>query len=235
MSVAFNAASQGNGTNTASVSIAHTPAGQSRLLVFAIAYLDVLITGVSMATPTFAGIPLVQVGTTQIAGATSLSVWRMSAPPASAGFLTTTFDSNVNFVAEVLSYTGVHQTVPTGTPVAATGSLAAVGVTVPGTVDGGMVVDGVTVELGATTTTAAVHGGQNERANAFVGSSGFRVRLLASDDDGGGDANMAWTLSGSRPWAQLGFELRPAPSGAVSARSGGLSGIKRLGKTRGQG
>lgn len=236
MAVAFNAATTAIGQDTDLV-MPHTPAGQNRSLWFVIAYLDLLGVGADMAPPTFAGNALTKVGNDQFAGLTTLSMWRLTAPPAALGSLVTSFTTLVNYVAEVVSYNGAHQTVPIGTPVVTNGAGLEVGLTVPGTVEGSMVLEGVGVDLGTTNVTATIHGGQNQRQNAQFGASGFRVRLASSDDDGGGDVNMAWTLSGSRPWIQKGVEIKPAPASGlpVTGRSGGLAGMKRLGRTRGQG
>lgn len=233
MAVEFNAATVAAGA-TVTLDLPHTAAGQSRLLLFAYATFNALGFGL-VSPPTCAGVPMIPVASEVGVGLIGFAVWRTTAPPAGSAPVQATWDSSVVYVAVACSYAGVHQVVPLGTPVQATANSAAPSSTVLATVEGNMVFDAVGVSLQATVATGSPHGAQVQRQNDLAGVSPTRLRLLASDELAGGNADMAWTLSQARLWAQLAVEIKAAPGGGVAARSGGLAGLKRLGRMGGQG
>lgn len=216
MAVAFNAVTQAAGAAT-SFTLAHTTAGQTRAVVFACAYFTALGTGF-VSPPTCAGVEMVPLGAEQGAGLVAVSLWGRVGPPLGSAPCSVTWDGSADYVAAAMSYTGVHQTTPFGTPQRSSGSVSPVLVALPGTLEGNMIVDCAGINLTNTFATAAPHAGQTQRQNAVGGVSPTRLRLVASDELAGGDASMSWTLSQARLWAQAACELLAAPSGAVHVR-----------------
>ena len=228
MAVAFVAATTGALQSTTQVVLAHSPSGTNRLLLFALAAAPA-VGDPDHDTPQYGGVPMQQVGTMQGAGVSILSLWRLVAPATGSHNVVVNFVAgSANYVATAVSYSGVSQGTPLGTPVPAGATGTAVAATVLNTAEGNMVQDAAVVNLVSSSATASAHGGQTELANASAGASGFRVRGLCSYDEAGGNVDMAWTLTASRQWAQIAVEILAASAGGRPEVRKGLNvGPKR--------
>jgi hypothetical protein len=131
-------------------------------------------------------------------------MWGIIAPATGAQTIAIV-GSGENQALEVISFTGVHQTTPTGTAVTANGESTAVSVTAT-SASGELVVDGVTVSLN-TTETATVGASQTERGNNLQSGT---IRWCCSTEPGVASTAMTWTISSIREWSQVAVPLKPA-------------------------
>jgi len=197
----------GQGT---SITLAHNPAGTDRVLLVAVAWCDLASGNPAITAATFNGTGMTQLGTTQFAGETGLAVFAMVAPPTGSHNVFINWGGpTCNYTIRAATYVGANQIVPiqTSTLVQASGTGTAIDSTVLGTFVNSMVFDAIAVDEVSSSVTAASHGSQIERLNIDTGAAGFKMLGAVSDDRGGSDEAMTWTLSGSKAWVQTAFEI----------------------------
>lgn len=144
-------------------------------------------------------------------------IFELINPAVGAVNVTLTFSLGANFgCAGSNTYTGVNQSVASGTAVKATGTSTAPSVTVTGTTSGNMISDALAVQTGSASATPA----QTQRFNAVDGVGSYRGAGQDMNAPGGSQA-MAWTLNSSFPWTQIAAEILAAGGG------GGFTAVNR--------
>lgn len=198
-----------------SATVAHNPSGSNRLLLVGVAWSE----EAQIESLTFGGVAMTSVVTVGANGMV-LSVFRTIAPPTGSANVIAVLDIAAAYVVAVMSYVGVHQVTPIGAVASTSATSTDIAATVDPTTEGGMVADFAVVAAGPNTVAGSPHGAQIERVDQAGGTSPLKVTLLASDDEAGGAATMAWTIAPSKPWAQYAMELRAAASGVAGIRRG---------------
>lgn len=182
---------------------AHTCSGSDRLLRVTTSHFDSIdvVTGV-----TYNGVALTAVpGGSTNNGQYYVTAWYVLAPDTGTHNIVVTMSGNVfDFGAGAISYTGVHQTVPLGTAVTATGTSTTPSVTVSSAADE-LVDDGLVIIHGDTLSVGA---GQTQRWNAVAGS-GF-IKYAGSTEGGAASTTMSWSNTSSQTWAIVAVPIKPA-------------------------
>ena len=207
--VTLDSVTHSSGTAATSATWSHTIVGTYRLLVVTIHAADTG-GGVASFTATYNGSAMTELGTTQGASTLSSAVFYTVAPPLGTHSVSIDFGVDVcNFVATAISYQAVNQINPIqmSTLMQSVGTGTAISDTVIQTVDGSLVLDSAGVYCGSTSVTAVSHGAQLERENGGIGSSPDKMLAMVSEDLGGGDATMAWTITSSKSWTHKAFEI----------------------------
>ena len=183
MSVAFDLASgQGITVGATSFTFSHTTSGAERCLYVAIAY---------NADPGTASATYNTVAMTQVAARTSgffAYVWRLVNPALGANNVVISQTNSVTGAMIAVSFTGVHQTTPDGTPVTETDGDGSVAVT--GALVDDMVVDFFLKQNGIDSTAGA---NQTERIDQ-LGSFGDTRRAFSSTEAGSDPNTMSWSV-----------------------------------------
>ena len=185
---------------------AHTCAGSDRILLVKVAHYD---SSDTVSSVTYGGVALTAVpGASTANGQYRIGWYYLLAPGAgTANIVVTVTGSVFDFGGAGLSLTGVHQTVPFGTPVTATGTDTTPTVTVSSAADE-LVVDGLIIIHGGTLSVGA---GQTSRWNA-IGLSGF-IKYAGSTEGGAASTEMSWTNSSSQTWAMVAIPVKPVGGG----------------------
>ena len=181
---------------------AHTCAGSDRLLRVTVSHYDSSdpVTGI-----TYNGVALTAVPS----GATTngqywITAYYLIAPDVGTYNIVVTVSGNVfDFGAGAISYNDVHQTVPFGTAVTATGTDTTPTVTVSSAADE-LVDDGLVIVHGGTLSVGA---GQTQRWNA-IATFGF-IKYAGSTEVGAASTTMSWSNSSSQTWAIVAVPIKP--------------------------
>ena len=192
MAVAYDTASATTAfSNVSSVPTwSHTASGSDRYVRVSVGWAKL---GTTTASATYGGNAMASVGNvTNAAGYNSAvtgkaEIFRYIAPSTSSQTVAVTFSAGGNFgAAGSVSYTGVDQTTPDGTPVTATGTGTSASVTVTDATTGDMVSDAISADEGS----GALTGSQTERID---NSGGGGYRGAAQDAAGAASVVMSWT------------------------------------------
>jgi hypothetical protein len=215
VAVAFDATANTSGVGVSSLTFAHTCTGSSLLLVVGVTWTDTSISGASLTGITYNGVAMTQLKTL-MAGIATDEVWYLIAPATGAHNVVVTF-TNVNpleapsttAVAGSISWTGVDQVTPLGTPVTATATSTAPSVTLTGVSASNFVFDSLDVaSAGSTQPTITVNASQIQRWQTKVGGAGSRIAGAGSTKASAvGSVTMSWTLSASRTWGTIAVEV----------------------------
>ena len=193
-----------------------------------------LIVGVSIRNPgagdtvasvTYGGTGLTQVGFRANANRSRVELWRLVAPATGANnvVVTLTGANTAAFVVGAVSFTGASQTAPLGTFFSATGNSNAPNVTVTGVNEGEVVIDVVGKQNNSET--LVVNPSQSQRWNRMTtnpGGNGTKENGAGSTEpspDGGGNVIMSWSLTATRQWAIGAVAIKPASPTAVKLAS----------------
>ena len=207
--VTLDSVTHSSGTAATSATWSHTIVGTSRLLVVTIHAADTG-GGTASFTASYNGTGMTELGSTQGASTLSSAVFYTVAPPLGTHSVSIDFGGDAcNYVATAISYQAVNQINPIqmSTLVQSTGTGTAISDTVIQTVERSLVLDSAGVYCGSTAVSAVSHGAQLERENLGAGSSPDKMLGMVSEDLGGGDATMAWTLTSSKSWTHKAFEI----------------------------
>ncbi len=218
--VAVDNATSGNGgnTNVTTLSFSHTVnAGSNRLLLVGVhtrngsATVSSVTWGTGSActstcTPNSCRCALTQVASEPAGTANLTQIWRLVNPPAATANVNITVNISTRLVGGAVSFFGVDQTTPLGTPAVATGTNGTPSVTVASNT-GQLVVDAVTANGN---TTLTVGSGQTQQYNTGTGTSSSNVLGAGSTEPGASSTTMSWTLGSARPWSIVAVPLRPA-------------------------
>jgi len=211
MAVAVDATGHGNnstGSTTVSCSVT-VGSGSNR-------YMTILVS--IRGAQTVSGITVDGVAATQVASAranvtvASADRWYIKNPNSGTITVTATLSASAVAAIGVISFTGVDQTTPHGTAVAATGSSAAPSVTVT-SATGEVVVGGFAQKASATTTTTAGTGQTKQWDEPNVNST---LNAADSTENGASSVVMDWSTGiNSDSWAATGLSIKPAATTTI--------------------
>lgn len=216
--VAIDASTNGTGTITgptpASFTFTHTTStGTNRLLIVGVSINITQSTGTGVSGITYGGTPLNFVGAHNDAGTTRrVEMWYLLNPASGTKTIAVTVDvptaASVGVVAGATTFTGVDQTVPLGTFVAADGAGATYSqIDVPSVVNG-MVIDTLAIDGSHT---AAATTPQNVQWNTNTGTNANQdVTGLASSRAGAPSMPMSETFSAATNWSLGAISVNPS-------------------------
>ena len=214
MAVAFDAvgpsAAGASSTNSTTLSWSHTCTGSNRL-VFAGCALGKSggdVTSWSMSA-TYGGTAMTSVGT-QLAGSSSLTgrmaAWYLVAPASGANTIVVTAAGGTpaTLAAGSVSFTGVDQSIPVGTPVLVQGASdgTSASCSVPGTSTGNFVVDTIATGSGGETSGQTLRWKKDVDFNSAAGNAAGSTAAGT-----GGSVSMSYTIS-LDAWAIIAVEVR---------------------------
>lgn len=185
--------------------VAGGPYTQAMTITGANTYLACATADADHSGNTISGITYNSVALSSLASQTdgfgsSTTLWRLIAPATGTHNVVVTYSAQAhNGYAQCVSYTGVHQTTPEGTPVTVTGSSSSPSVTV--TLGAGEWALGTFVQAGSNTLT--ISAGTNRVAD------GSGTASQATGDNTTGTVSYSSTFNGD--WAGIGVNLKPAP------------------------
>jgi hypothetical protein len=215
MAVAFDAvgpSSAGTSSlaNTA-LSWSHTCTGSNLCLIVGVGLGANPDTALSM-TATYNGVAMTSLGVVHSGGSNGgiAQLWRLVAPATGAHTvaIAAAGGTPISLEGGSVSYTGVNQTTPVGTPVTASSQTGAPSVTVTGTTAGNMVAG---VAVNGNNLTASGNTGR-WLVNASTGSAAGNA--AGADAAAGGSVALSWTATADW-WATIGVELL-ADTGAAT-------------------
>lgn len=215
MAVAFDATANTSGLLAQSFTFAHTCTGTNLLLVVCIEWTDTSISGASLTSVTYNGVALTFL-TSNGAGIGLNEIWYLIAPSTGANNVVVTFTNIVpaegpstNAVCGSMSFTGVDQTTPLGTPGAATANSTAPSVTITGASANNFVFDSLLVSsANLAQPTITVNASQLQRWQTKIGGGTVRIAGAGSTKAStAGAVTMSWTLSAARNWATIAVEV----------------------------
>lgn len=224
--IVVDSATSGNGgnSNVNTLSFSHTVnAGTNRLLLVGVHVRNGSTTVasvtwgtgstcVSTCNPSFCRCALTQVASEAAGSNANLTqLWELVNPPVATANITITLGSGSfkNLVGGAVSYFGVDQTTPLGTPAVATGTVATASVTVASAA-GELVVDAVTANGNASTLSSGP--GQTQRYNTRTGTGSNNVLGAGSTESGATSTTMSWTLGSARSWSIIAVPIKPVPT-----------------------
>jgi hypothetical protein len=144
-------------------------------------------------------------------------MWYITAPATGTNDIYITFSDDIRAVAGGMSYTGVDQDNPFGTPATAGGDSATPSVTIS-SAPGELVVDTVGVRQDDPPNVTLTKGAnQTERYNdASQDATAYNnVVGAGSEEAGAASVTMSWTASASRVWAIVAAPLKPVADAAA--------------------
>lgn len=210
MAVAYDAQSKSE-TSAAgsSLSWSHTCTGSNLILVVGVARRGGTSSVVSGIT--FNSVALTNVTANHPSNAIGVELWRLLAPDTGAHTIEITMSSSASIIEGFgVSYTGVHQSSPTGTPADIDGNSSAPSVDVTSAA-GELVVDVVGIK--ATDATETLTAGASQTSRGEEGSSdGGTIYMYGgmSEEAGAGTVTMSWDASpASDVWVISGVALKP--------------------------
>lgn len=167
--------------------------------------------------PTYNGASLSElINSVNVAANVRVRVYGLVAPATGTNNVAFTYNaaSTGRTVVAIRSFTGVNQSTPLGTLVAATAAGGTRTVNVASAVDE-LVVDMGLNRAGGTVTVGA---GQTQRVNQ---ASAVADQVgVSSDEAGAATVTMSWTSTGGDEWVLVGIPLKPAAGGGSVALAG---------------
>jgi len=200
-------------TAVASTSWSHTCTGTNRLLVVGVAVGDTSGTG-TIGSVTYNNVVMTSVAkvfTNNTAAAGFVEMFQLVAPATGANTVAVTASTTMNALsAGSVSFTGVHQTTPVGSPVTAFGNSSTPAATVTGTTAGNMVVDAACAGIDFTADTQTMRWRRNTNTDTGAGNG------TQSTAAAGGSVTMSHTISNDW-WGVVAVEVK-----AASGAGGGI-------------
>ena len=135
----------------------------------------------------------------------TLEIWRLVAPPVGTTNIVASFSAAMGAIGGAVAYNGVHQSTPTGTFQAASGSGSPASVDVSSALDE-LVIDAMITDANCTVTPGA---GQTQR---WYKASGFDRLATGSSETGAVSVTMSWT-GVCDDWTIAAVPLKPASGG----------------------
>lgn len=177
---------------------------------------------------TFGGVALTLVAEALNSGLgaeSRVSIWRLVAPTTSTADVVVSFspDPGHRKLVACLSFDGVNQTNPVGTPVTATGTTSPITAAVTDSVTDDLVLDCFGYDFGSgNLSNATVGANQTSRSNrtdsGTPGGTGDFIRSGTSTEPGAaGTVTMSWTTTAGENWAQVAVRVRTAAGGVSAA------------------
>lgn len=195
-------------TATNTVSWSHTCSGSSRLLIAAVAVGQNPDTGITTSA-TYNSVAMTSVGVVHAnnSGSGYVQMFRLVNPASGANTVAVTASTTVNALsAGSVSFTGVDQTTPIGTPATAFGFSTTPSVAVTGTTAGNMVIDAMVTGTGVTSSTQTLRWSRitNTDTAGGIGAS--------ATADAGGSVTMSYSIT-SDWWGIVAVEVLAEASG----------------------
>jgi len=206
----FDAVTNATYTNEAfsSKTISHTTSGSDRYLLVYTAALD-NGSPEAVAGITYNGVALSFLATSGIGD----ELWGLVAPASGANNLVISFSGGTSksLALSILSFTGVHQSSPIGTPDGRFAADTSPTSVLSGTVSGGVVVGGCFVyQNGAAAPTISLNSG-TQRSSLTIPDSSDGDFALSTGTKSSPSSSINWTLSETPPdvWGTCAVELKP--------------------------
>jgi hypothetical protein len=138
-----------------------------------------------------------------------VELWYVLAPAEGTADVVVTLNAATAVASGCVTYTGVDQSTPHGTPATAKGDSAAVSVTVTSGTDK-VVIDATSIRTGTTTVTAGA--GQTERVERQSAAGVGNTTMGMSSEDGASSVVMTWAVDDttSKVWTTIGVSLNGA-------------------------
>lgn len=209
MAIAVDAVSTGSQDSGVSFTWSHTCTGSNLLLLVSV----VVPSAVTITSVTYNAVSMTSVGSADNASGGKVQIFRLINPATGANSVVVTPDHNGPAAAGAISFTGVDQTTPLGTPATATGNSATPSVSVT-SATGEMAYDSIVSTTGGLVYTAGA--GQTERHAA--NNPAFDVRLRSSTEAGAATVVMDWSVTGAFQWASIGVSVMPSAGTATQLR-----------------
>lgn len=196
--IAVDAVSTGTGTDS-TITVSHTTgAGANRLMLVGIS----IGANVTVSSVTYGGTALTLVIYQPGYYSDEKSyIYQLVAPVSGAADVVVTLSSSAGTVVGVMTFTGVNQTTPLGTPAGNTGSGSLVTVDISSGANE-LVFDTLMVYP----RTLTVGAGQTERWDI----TDTNCKGAASTEPGAATVTMSWTLGSSTSWGTCGVSIKPA-------------------------
>lgn len=215
MAVAFDAVGPSSAgqsaTATTTTSWSHTCTGSNRLLVVGVAVGANPSTGITTSA-TYNSVAMTSIGTQQSGTGSAfgyIQMFSLVAPATGANTVAVTTSATVDALsAGSVSFTGVSQTTPLGTPVTAAGSSITPAATVTGTTAGNMVIDAACCGSAFSADTQTLQWRRNTNGNTGAGN-GVQTTAAA-----GGSVAMSHTATADI-WGVIAVEVLAAPDAQV--------------------
>lgn len=190
--------------------LSHTCAGTNRLLRVNVMHYD---SSDDVSGVTYNGVAMTAVPSGDATnGQYWLSTFYLIAPDTGTHDVIVTVTGNVFDIGiTAVSYTDVHQSVPLGTAVTATGTSTAPSVTVSSASDE-LVDDGLIIVNSGSLT---VDTGQTQRVNTTT-SNAF-IKYATSTESGAASTVMSWTNGTSQAWVIMAVPIKPVGGGGGSS------------------
>lgn len=199
MAVTFDVVTSASGASVSSLSFSHTPTTQANRLLYGMVTFSNSATSVSSMTYNSVAMTVLDA---KIGLNSSMGVDYLVAPATGSNTAVFTLSGSSSFVAgNAVSYYGVNQSTPVGTPVNGQAAVGAPSVTAT-SATGETVVDWVS----QISTALTVGSGQTQRYNAVVGTL---YRLSGSDEAGAASVVMDWTGINAE-WTQIAVSTKPS-------------------------
>jgi len=216
-SVAIDAVSTNTGTG-ASLTVSHTTSGTDRLMLVAPQWNAGGSTPKFVTAVTYNGVALTQVVHVQQSDDGATDIWKLVNPPTGTYNVVITYDVAPSFahIAGVMTFTGVDQTTPLGTPASNNESTAGTDATAS------VVVSSATGELvfasvaSETPDSVTWQGGTPEHWHIAAG--GNSTVGAGATNSGAATVTMTWTNVNDH-WAAAGVSIKPGSGG------GGAGGV----------
>ena len=191
--------------DSSSFSFSHSCSGSDLLLIVSV-HCD---NGIDVSAVTYAGQSLTLVSQlVHSNGKPKVEVWRLISPPVGSNTVAVTLSGGNSDKVTIgaISYNGVNQTTPIDGVTSAQGYSTSASVTVTSET-GDLVQD----TMAATSAGASsVGSGQTQRYNREMGGSGVSNHFgAASTEAGASSVTMSWSLTESKEWVIIGFNINP--------------------------
>jgi len=182
--------------------------GSNRILVVGISFRD---GNVSASSVKYGGVSLTLIGAVNSGGNQNRTeMWYLLAPTTGTASIVVTMSASKAIAAASISFAGVHQSTPLGTPVTGTSNGSTTASVTLASASGQVVLDTVTANGDANSLTA--NGSQTPQWGIFSGSGDAgNARGAGSTKPGASSTTMSWTLGTSKPWSQVAVPLIAAP------------------------
>ena len=192
--------------DSSSFSFSHSCSGSDRLLIVSV-HCD---NGIDVSAVTYAGQSLTLVSqVVHSGGKPRVEVWRLIAPPTGSNNVAVTLSGGNSDKVTVgaITYNGVNQTTPIDGVTSAQGYSTSASVTVVSQV-GDLVQDAMAaISAGA----SSIGSGQTQRYSREMGGSGASNHFgVASTEPGATSVPMSWSLTESKEWVIVGFNINPS-------------------------
>jgi len=201
-----NASSGASAGTTTSFSFQHTVnAGTDRVLIVG----GAIRAGapVAFTSVTYNGIALTPIQGVTGADDVRAELWYLINPPIGTFNVTLTASANRNLAGGAMTFTGVHQTTPVGTPASVGGQSNSTSVDVT-SASGEMVVDVVAQRDPGGMGTLTAGPGQTEQYRRDHPNT--NMRIAGSTEPGAASVTMSWTFTLNPRHAQVAVPLRPS-------------------------